>query len=609
MSSPHDSPHLHNASRPGAFDFQATTAPLAPSEDRLFATLDHISTTVAALGARMDDFSGRLHSLEHGRRQGEIDRSGSRPSTPQRSPTPHSQSRSQPALASDLGAPVDRSVPPAPASDQGSNVQEDRVQAAPFVNTRRPARARPTAIPPHLQTPTRTTRVDTFGYAEPARSSRSQDDSREEEDGVGPALATFRALPSHDKNKFRSYLELLGSSVRDFITFVDGPPPSLTQPSQQSTPASSTESTSVSRSPAAAPTTTTGPASAHNPQDVVVATTPQALQTPPQSPQAVVTALPPTAAPRQMQCKTELLPKYRGVPAELEGFLSRVRDVLRTDESPEWEAAVVRTLTLVMEGDAAVWHEGLTKEEAAQLKTVAGWERAMREAFPVNAAKLRKDARDLRWQPDKETAVTYYHKKLKLLRQAYGHDQREHTLVSDIQDGLPASMKYLLHLPRDDPKLQDIRQAISDWEPTWRDMYDHEHHGSALQPAHSAMARLVTPSMARSASAPALPTPAARPPAASPSRAIDARPPSLAATYDPSRITPATKDRPRTYRRPDRDTVMTLNRPCARCQGDHFNFEHDHLHPPQVRTMAGEDDYPEEPVDHVDDSPSAGSDF
>ncbi|KAE8268327.1 hypothetical protein A4X09_0g4017 [Tilletia walkeri] len=94
--------------------------------------------------------------------------------------------------------------------------------------------------------------------------------------------------------------------------------------------------------------------------------------------------------------------------------------------------------------------------------------------------------------------------------------------------------------------------------------------------------------MVRSASAPKLPI--------ATSQAIQPATPTmspLAASYDPARVIPAANGEPRKYRVDGRPTPMVLTRPCGKCKGDHFNFEHAHL-VPQVRTLEvyEDDNYP-----------------
>ncbi|KAE8186677.1 hypothetical protein CF336_g6887 [Tilletia laevis] len=61
------------------------------------------------------------------------------------------------------------------------------------------------------------------------------------------------------------------------------------------------------------------------------------------------------------------LGSFAGEPNRPEAFLSRVRDVIRSDPSPQWTAAVLWALPIALTSDAAVWHEGLSDAEAAGL--------------------------------------------------------------------------------------------------------------------------------------------------------------------------------------------------------------------------------------------------
>ncbi|KAK0519775.1 hypothetical protein OC834_007268 [Tilletia horrida] len=433
-----------------------------------------------------------------------------------------------------------------------------------------------------------------------------------------PIVQKYRALHTNDKIQFRRVLEHLGSSTRDFFDFLDGAPhPSTTPmlappPSLLAQPIPPPLSAYMRHQPPPPPSTihlNTPPATPHHP----TAPLPPAAATLPPAPSfPTISSMPPPTAPaaaassytRHLTCKPEQLGDFKGDPEKLEGFISRVVDIHRSDSTAEWEAAIVRTLTLVMKDDAAIWHESLTAGEAAQLNTVKGWVTALRKAFPVNAAELRRKARELRWDPDTQFANGYYHSKLRLLRQAYGYDQKESVLVSDIKDGLPPDMKSLLRLPRDDPTLQQLLEELNEWEPTWKQLNSRTTASSTparTQPVATATPVTTNQSMVRSASAPAPPRVTQAP--------TTNRPLSLAATYDPSRITPASGGRPRTYRRPDKDTVLTLDRPCMHCGGDHFNFEHHHL--PQVRVMDahGAEEYPEEVVDPGFHTSADGSDF
>ncbi|KAE8183023.1 hypothetical protein CF328_g8324, partial [Tilletia controversa] len=230
------------------------------------------------------------------------------------------------------------------------------------------------------------------------------------------------------------------------------------------------------------------------------------------------------------------------------------------------------------------------------MNTADKWMQRMREAFPLNPAVQRRLARDRvwKWQHSEETSTKYYHDKVRLLRQAFGYDISEFFLVSEIKEGLPPEFRQHIRLP-DKGSLASLRNELVEWEPVWKEVEARRATAtSAAARASSVVPRVSAASLERSASAPALPKQVG-PPSSSPSI-----PPAqgLSASYDRSRVTPAANGEPRKYRRPDNDKIMVLDRPCNRCNGDHFNFEHRHL-VPQVRILeASEDDYPE--LDEVD---------
>ncbi|KAE8235257.1 hypothetical protein A4X06_0g9914 [Tilletia controversa] len=75
------------------------------------------------------------------------------------------------------------------------------------------------------------------------------------------------------------------------------------------------------------------------------------------------------------------------------------------------------------------------------------------------------------WNTETEGASAYYFTKLRLLRAAYGNDQSEANLAVDILDGLPATFRVMLRIPRRNPTLKDIRQEISARAPDWKELY------------------------------------------------------------------------------------------------------------------------------------------
>ncbi|KAE8184201.1 hypothetical protein CF328_g7934, partial [Tilletia controversa] len=311
-------------------------------------------------------------------------------------------------------------------------------------------------------------------------------------------------------------------------------------------------------------------------------------------------------------CRQEFIGEYSGDPYRLEAFLSRVSNLIRTNKDPQWLPAVLRALPIALRGNAAKWHESLSNDRAKALDSYEKWEAEMRKTFKVNQSQQRQLARDRVWVPAAEWIAAYYFDKLRALRQAFGFHQTDDELVTEIKDGFPTSFTAMLRLPRQDATLEQLVDEMGECEPQWRTMYNiptppetasSNEVGAGVPnttpstPQPLALRRLQGQAMVRSASAPLLP--AVRPIVASAPQAPRAAPtaPSglsaMAAAYDPARVIPAANGEPRKYRVEGRDSPMRLNRPCSKCNGDHFNFEHVHL-VPQVHVMNvhEDDDYP-----------------
>ncbi|KAE8244980.1 hypothetical protein A4X13_0g6141 [Tilletia indica] len=451
-----------------------------------------------------------------------------------------------------------------------------------FVTTQRPNR-----LPPHMR------RQQQQGPSTPISAHQLQlaTFTAQEADGTAP-LDRFKTLNAQDRRKVREAMNKLGLEVPEFMAAGEHAG-GTTQEDDMDEDTGDRAGESPTRS-------------GHVSHNIDVARSSESPLPATSVPKATVTAEiapAPNIRPSQpLTCKQEFLGTYAGDPSRLEAFLSRVRDVLRSDSSSSaWTAAVLRALPIALRDNAAVWHEGLSDDEAATLTTFENWAAAMRSAFPINESRQRREARERKWNPAKELVAAYYFQKIRLLRQAYGSDQTEKALVTDIRDGFPTSFITMLRLTRKNPTLQELRDEMSEWEPHWRERYRTPLETSATTPstpsattsAHTsqatppALGRLQTQAMVRSASAPSLPVGA--------SRAIQPALSPLAASYDPSRVIPAANGEPRKYRVDGKPTPMVLNRPCNKCQGDHFNFEHNHLvAQPQVRTVVvdEDDDYP-----------------
>ncbi|KAE8217907.1 hypothetical protein CF319_g8110 [Tilletia indica] len=383
------------------------------------------------------------------------------------------------------------------------------------------------------------------------------------------AREVFRTLSTPQKDVFRTVLDQMGTSIFEFLDCV--PDAILPDP-----PVSSGEEQTTVRTAVDPVGTVSG---------------------------AGDISLPSSNAPRLRICKPEYLPEFGGDPYKLDRFLTRVHDIIRNDPDPAWERAVLHALPIKLVDDAEEWHSGLSDEESKAIGSFEDLEAAMRLQFPMNYTEQRRLAHERKWVPTAEQAGTYYFAKLRVLRAAFGKDQSDTVLARYIIDGLPATFRAMIRLPRTNILLTDLRAEIGDWEPTWREMHPQlalrRPAASASAPQSAASSSAVKPAATKQ-------NPTAGPPPA-PSTAASggsSRPLSLAATYDRARVIPAADGKPRRYRRPGDDVVIELNRPCTRCGDDHFNFEHPHL-VPTVQTMGvDEDSYPE-----VEDETAGSSSF
>ncbi|KAE8240668.1 hypothetical protein A4X13_0g7661 [Tilletia indica] len=378
------------------------------------------------------------------------------------------------------------------------------------------------------------------------------------------AREVFRTLSTPHKDIFRSALERMGSTIWEFLDMVpDEAIPDLLTSSGGNEDAVDTGRTGVE----------SGDISLTSP-----------------------------SAPRIRICKPEYLPEYGGDPYKLDKFLTRVHDLIRNDPDPAWESAVLHALPVKFVDDAEEWHSGLSNEENKAIVSFDDLEEAMRLQFPMNRAEQRRLARERKWSPTVENAGTYYFAKLRVLRSAFGKNQPDAVLAQDIVDGLPATFRALIRLPRTNVRLIDLRAEIGDWEPTWREM----HPQLARRPpvASSTPQPATSTSTAKVIATKPQPATGASPAAPIPNAGGSSRPLPLSATYDPARVIPAADGKPRRYRRPGDDVVIELNRPCTRCGQDHFNFEHQHLAPAVQLMVTDEETYPE-----VEDETEGSSSF
>ncbi|KAK0546421.1 hypothetical protein OC844_007261 [Tilletia horrida] len=452
------------------------------------------------------------------------------------------------------------------STERGSGRAASPIRPSPHHST--PHRSRPP--PPHM---TGSTTTPASSGAAPTSTSAASPPTGAE---LSPAVLAFRSFSTEDKIAFRSMLKKIGTSMEAVVSGIDNStvPPEDDEGDKQNEDDSQGPSTSRSAKASAdatgltkgAAATTSGPMPDFD------------------------------SNPRVRHCNPKYLPEFRGRALELEDWISRVRDIVRSDPDSQWELAVLRAIPIRFDDAAKDWHASLRDDEIKAITSFDQLAEAMRLEFPPNRAEQRRLARGRAWKASIETPTQYYFAKLRALRSAFGDDQPDHVLVQDIVDGLPATFRGLLRLPPRHPVLADLRYELGERESIWKEIY---------MPAEPPPPSPAPTTMARSVSAPAQPrvtvqsagSPISASVAVKRSTTTSAPPsvfarPGLAATYDPSRVIPAKDGKPRRYRRPGDDQVIELNHPCTRCGQDHFNFEHRHLETSAHVLEVDDDDYP-----------------
>ncbi|CAD6951056.1 unnamed protein product, partial [Tilletia laevis] len=133
-----------------------------------------------------------------------------------------------------------------------------------------------------------------------------------------------------------------------------------------------------------------------------------------------------------------------------------------------WDRAVLRAITLVLRGRAAIWHSTLTDKQRAGLCRIDYWFEALRENFSPQSTVVRQQARDRTWDPDHEDILGFVFAKIALLKVGF-RNMTEEDVVQEIADRLPVDIQMLLRQPRErQPSLVRLREELRIQEVFWR---------------------------------------------------------------------------------------------------------------------------------------------
>lgn len=247
--------------------------------------------------------------------------------------------------------------------------------------------------------------------------------------------------------------------------------------------------------------------------------------------------------------------------------------------------AVARMMARNLTGQAHTWWISLDSVIRDGLLTDADvFYTKLNDEFSKNKGVLRNEARNRRWKVGKESVMDYYYDKLKLITNSFGTtDQND--LCHEIREGLPDDFKVLIRttLARH-AKTEALRNELNSLETDYMELRKRPN------PYYSSPPYQRNQQMPLSAPGPSW----------GPAIKREA-PRSLRESYNPKNISYSAdpknpSKRVRTYLVPDGSgRIIYLNRPCATCGQDHFNFEHPNA------SMAFEDEGHTYPLHNVGD--------
>ncbi|KAL9939089.1 hypothetical protein V8E36_001902 [Tilletia maclaganii] len=325
---------------------------------------------------------------------------------------------------------------------------------------------------------------------------------------------------------------------------------------------------------------------------------------------------------RHYTIKPEELGRFSGVPEDTALFIANIQAMRQTESNAGWERALLRAIPRTLTETARLWFASMVAtERSAALATLDTFLAKLKSTFEPPQTIFRRQARDRYWDPDNEDVIRYSFIKVALMKTGWS-SLSETDLVHEVMDGLPPSIAKLIQTPfRSEPTLLALRTELRIQETYWRlehqrpllrpetassAVTDPPRHLSLLSASQKGDARAYIQSTDISTDwADSVPHAYSQATAQRGRASADnARPRgrSIRDDFDPTklamRIHPVTKKAMMTYTIPGTSPprVMWCHRPCRTCQGDHFDFAHEHCEQhkvPSLFTAEESDEYPE----------------
>lgn len=262
--------------------------------------------------------------------------------------------------------------------------------------------------------------------------------------------------------------------------------------------------------------------------------------------------------------KTSDLDEFDG--SDVYGFATSVESARSLFPSDSVASVMARNLRDM----AKVWFQNLAQnKKEALLLSSEDFMTAIRAEFEVDRSVARQLARERKWNPNKESIMSYFYDKVKLVANSFGTSMNQEDQCHEIREGLPDDFKPFIRTPLGSkPTLEHLRKELKLLE---------------LDYISNKKKKNFTPNFV-----PNMPQQLAQPRVKNEGKTI--APPSfkgnrvsLKDSFDAKMIgqspNPSNpRQMIRTYTIPDGSgRTLMLNRPCRTCGGNHFDFEPVHF--------------------------------
>lgn len=268
-------------------------------------------------------------------------------------------------------------------------------------------------------------------------------------------------------------------------------------------------------------------------------------------------------APRRWEWKVNDLGTFDGDPESFLTWSRHIKQLWDRKSDPHYREPLLDTIPLCLKGAARDWYNSLGAEEVLSFKSWEHYEDKLRKFFAFDDIALKESADSRKWDPRKETVSAYYFEKKKLLAGAYPN-HLEKDLCHNIWMGLPSNFRLYCRTPMaNNPTCLDLLIEMRKLEETWKT--DHSGRKPQLPQSMKPLASKqegsssTTNNTVRSVKV----------------EKVAGRRRPIKETYTSRNI--FYKNNKRHYLIPDTDDILELQRPCSKCGGDHFDFEHDFI--------------------------------